>query len=117
MAEVTTGFRSFLSYPSIYNAWQKIVGVPASRKVWVEEFIQPRPGQRILDIGCGTAWILDYFRDMDIQYTGFDGNEKYIKQTQKRWKHKPSFRFEAGRIHELIDRFAESSFDTLMVFG
>jgi SAM-dependent methyltransferase len=39
---------------------------------------------RVLDIGCGPAYIVEYLRGAT--YFGFDINSRYIAYAQKIWK-------------------------------
>ena len=63
-------FRSILASPMAYKLWCKLVGEPAWAKVLVNEYIQPMPGARILEIGCGPGTIVGYLPPSD--YLGFD---------------------------------------------
>jgi ubiquinone/menaquinone biosynthesis C-methylase UbiE len=36
-----------------------------ARRIFVEEYLRPKPGQRILDVGCGTGDLLAYLPDVD----------------------------------------------------
>ncbi len=54
MAEVTTGLRGLLANLNLYVAFQRLMG--GTEKEWrgfVETYIRPRPGDRVLDVGCG----------------------------------------------------------------
>lgn len=63
MAQVTTGIRSILSIPQVYDLVQRIMGAHSGRKNLVS-CMRVHPGQRVLDIGCGTAEILSYLPDV-----------------------------------------------------
>ena len=69
--------RSLLSFPQIFNFYLLLIGFNTLRRKFVNEFIKPFPGATILDIGCGTASILDFLPD-NVSYTGFDMNQRYI---------------------------------------
>ena len=49
----------------------------------VREFLQPMPGMKMLDVGCGPASILPYLPPLD--YTGIDLNEKHIAYARQRY--------------------------------
>ena len=51
------------------------MSMPSAQKK-LDEFICPAKGQRVLDIGCGTARILDILPD--VEYHGFDMSQDYI---------------------------------------
>src|SRR5579872_6038562 len=82
MAQTTSGLRSLLSLPSAYRLFQRMVGAPRTRRALAEEYIRAAPGDRILDIGCGTAEILEYLPEVD--YVGFDLNARYIESARRR---------------------------------
>ena len=49
----------------------------------VNEFLQPRPGIKMLDVGCGPANMIPYLPPLD--YTGIDLNEKHIAYARRRY--------------------------------
>lgn len=90
MGQVTSGSRAILSNPSIYRAFQNLMGAHRGRINLADEFIRPFQGCSILDIGCGPADILEYLPGVD--YWGFDIDKAYIEQAKKRYG-------DAGRFH------------------
>lgn len=82
MAQITTGIRAILSSPAVYDFVQNALGAKRGRRDFVAEFVRPVPGQRILDIGCGTAEILPFLPEVD--YEGFDISPGYIAAAQQR---------------------------------
>lgn len=90
MAQVTTGLRSILSHPRVYGAFQRIMGAERGRALVVRDFIQPTPGMRILDLGCGTAEILDAL-PADVTYVGYDMSPAYIAAARRRFGDRGSF--------------------------
>ena len=81
--QVTTGIRSILSNPMVYDFFQALMGAHAVRQQLVNEHVRPVSGCRILDIGCGTARILDYLPS--VQYYGFDPSLQYINDANQRY--------------------------------
>src|SRR5262249_33209123 len=53
------------------------------------EYIQPVPGEKVLDIGCGPADILDYLPQVD--YTGVDLSAEYIESARQRFANRGRF--------------------------
>lgn len=82
MTQKTTGIRSILSAPIYYNLFQNFMGAKTWRKKIVDEFIRPKNGDKILDIGCGTAEVLKYL-PKNVEYWGYDISEKYIEFASK----------------------------------
>ena len=89
MAQRQTGLYAALSRPWIYDALQAIMGSVETRRHFVESFVRARPGDRILDIGCGTAEILDYLPAVD--YVGFEPNRAYVEAARKKFGARGSF--------------------------
>jgi len=105
MAQDTSGVRAVLSIPAVYDFAQMLMGARANR-IWLQrEFIQARSGERVLDVGCGTADILSVMPDVD--YTGFDISESYIRKAQKRWGVRGQFhaRLLNSETIESLDKF------------
>lgn len=83
MSQITTGLRAILSSPKVYDFFQNMMGARAGRREWVHEYVRPISGCRVLDIGCGTARILDYLPN--VEYYGFDLSQRYIDDATCRY--------------------------------
>src|SRR5215468_3456543 len=81
-------FSSLLACPPVYRSFDKIVRGNAPN-IYLDEYVKPVAGEKVLDIGCGPADILDYMPD--VQYTGFDISREYIAAAQKRFWNKGRF--------------------------
>jgi len=68
-----------------YKAMQYLSGAGRWRSVFVNEYVKPAPGWRILDICCGTAEVLPVLGP-EINYVGIDYNQHYIKSAQKNFE-------------------------------
>lgn len=84
MGELTNGWRSLLSPPEVYNLCMNLLKGNGARRTFVETYIRPYAGMRILDLGCGPANILDCL-PKDIVYTGVDLSQSYIDAAQKKY--------------------------------
>lgn len=106
MSEITSGMRSVLSNPWIYNLLQNLLGGASARKEIVARYIRPQAGQHLLDIGCGPADILSLL-PTDIQYTGFDASAQYIDQARRRFGDRGKFyqEYVSDAALQDIDRF------------
>jgi SAM-dependent methyltransferase len=89
MAEITTGLRSILSLPVIYELVQSVFGGRSERRMMVDRFIRPKPGDHIVDIGCGPAEILALMPD--VHYVGYDPSGRYIEHAQKKFGRRGQF--------------------------
>lgn len=88
-SEVVTGARRIFSVPSIYRLAQSAIGADKVRDFLVDEVLHLTPGERVLDIGCGPADILEYLPDVD--YVGFDHSASYIGAAQARFGERGQF--------------------------
>jgi SAM-dependent methyltransferase len=59
----------------------------------------------ILDMGCGSGWLLEYLRQIDLktQYCGIDFNDKFIQALKAKYK------FDSNAVFKTIDFEAELS--------
>ncbi|NWF39431.1 class I SAM-dependent methyltransferase [Mariprofundus sp. NF] len=113
MAQITSGIRSILSHPAIYNFTQNFLGVRKARRLLVRDFFPKDKGLRILDIGCGTAEILEFLPE-DIHYVGFDASPEYIEQARSRFGHRGKFFADLVNSAHL-DHLGK--FDVVLAFG
>ena len=86
MAEVRNGFLHLLAKPRVYDAFQSLVGAYAWRERAIRSSCAGRlaAGAVVVDVGCGTAKILDYLPN-GIQYIGLDRNEQYLESARQRF--------------------------------
>lgn len=80
--------RDVLNYAAVYRAFTAVVGGKRGRTHF-SEFIQAREGDRVLDLGCGPADIVQYLPN--VEYIGLDSNPAYIANAQQRWGAKGTF--------------------------
>ena len=98
--------------PLVYNWFQHGIS-RAETPIWfANQVLQPRSGQRILDIGCGTAMVLKHLSGCD--YVGIDHNPEYINRARENFGTK-------GKFHciDINDaKFKEfGTFDTVLLLG
>jgi SAM-dependent methyltransferase len=103
--------RSVLAIPQAYQLFWNVIGGPARSRILVEDYIRPKVGDRILEIGCGPGTIVPYLPQCE--YVGFDGSADYIEQAKRRF---PQARFVCERVSEytLPER---SYFDQVLALG
>ena len=90
MAQVTSGIRRILSLPAVYDAFQMLLGSVRGRERLYREFIAPQLGDVVVDVGCGTAAILDLIPD-NVRYFGFDLSADYISAARARYGNRGQF--------------------------
>jgi len=79
---------SVLSLPACYRLFVRLVGADLQRR-YVEEYIKPRVGDKVLDIGCGPGDMLASLPG--VEYTGIDISAKYIDAARKRFRDQGRF--------------------------
>jgi SAM-dependent methyltransferase len=87
--------RSLLAHPKAYQLFFNLIGANERSRVLVREYIRPRPGDRILEIGCGPATIVPYLPS--VEYFGFDASPEYIAQARSRF---PDANFICERVSQ-----------------
>ena len=80
---------SILDTPLVYLTYQYIVGGIRARARCIREHVPTRPGQRVLDIGCGPGYVAGWLKDVD--YIGLDTDPGYIAYAGKRYASKGRF--------------------------
>lgn len=88
MSQIEGGVRSLLARPSLYRSFQYLVGSATVTEELVRQS-DVRAGDTILDIGCGTATILDHLPTC--QYVGFDVSADYIQSARQQYGDRATF--------------------------
>ena len=105
---------SVLSDPYLYRVFLRMIGgTKKKRRRYVEAHIRPKRGDKILDIGCGTANLLAYLPD--VEYHGFDRDEVHINHAAKRFKSQGKFTCCSIEEFELGDN--TGSYDSVLATG
>jgi ubiquinone/menaquinone biosynthesis C-methylase UbiE len=70
-----------------YDEWYQRPGgaqVLQMERELIKRYLDPRPGERILDIGSGTGIHLEWFRDLGLQVTGLDASPYMLERARSR---------------------------------
>lgn len=112
MSQIETGLRGLLALPIVYRLHNLIMGKSKINQTIINDFVKPKLGDKILDIGCGEADILNFLPEVD--YIGIDGNEKYIEYAKKIFKNRGKFQCALVDKHNLE---GQGTFDFMFAFG
>lgn len=99
--------------PADYDAWYD---TPRGRWVGETEYalaarsLQTRPGDSLLDVGCGTGWFTRRAAADDLMATGLDPNPDWLDYA--RAHSSPALRWVEGDARALA--FADASFDHVL---
>ena len=104
-------FHLGLQVPLLYSTFKTLVTGDRDRRL-VAEFVKPRPTDRILDLGCGPADIVDKLNGC--QYVGVDHDPGYIARARKKYSGRS--RFHLVSIAD-IDVIEPLSFDIVLSMG
>jgi SAM-dependent methyltransferase len=103
--------RKMLGNVGLYIALQKALGADRVRYRCLEE-AELKPGERVLDVGCGPAYYLDRLPDLD--YHGFDTSPAYVAYARRRYGDRGRFHNEVLTGAHLADL---PRFDAVLLFG
>jgi SAM-dependent methyltransferase len=78
-----------LSTPAGYRLLRQVLGGGALWQTYLGTYVAPVPGEKVLDIGCGPADVLEYLPQ--VEYAGVDHSEKYIRSAKARYGNKGRF--------------------------
>jgi SAM-dependent methyltransferase len=88
-AERTTGWRAIFSLAPVYRLAQRLIGADKFRSVLVNDILDLGTSDRVIDIGCGTADIIEHLPRLD--YVGFDPSQRYVDDAQARFGDRGTF--------------------------
>lgn len=102
--------RQVLSNSSVFRSFQARLRNDTTITRVRDEFLKIAPGNRVLDIGCGPAEILDHLPP-GIDYHGYDVEPNYISTARARFGDRGSFEVRAVAPDAVDDI---GSFDVVM---
>ena len=111
---VQSGVRKILELPWVYNTFATVIGGNESRKKHFRKYLISDKVKTILDIGCGTAVLLNHL-DSDVEYHGCDMEQKYIDHCKTKFGDRGNFYLE--RVGEIIREEWLNKFDAINAHG
>ena len=108
-----SGLLGWLKRPTVYNVFSAAVGGNVLRRSLIQNHIRARPGDKVIDIGCGSAQVLRYLPHVD--YLGIDINPDYIAFARRTYGSKGTFLVGDTQAFRGEPRFKDA--DIAMAFG
>src|SRR6476619_8098463 len=93
------GPQGWLKVPRFYNVFQDAIGGNALRQRFIRNHVRAKPGDKVIDIGCGPAQILPWLPEVD--YLGLDTNPACIASAKQ--MHPDRGTFVVGNTESLWD--------------
>lgn len=108
-----SGLLRWLKVPFLYNLFQGVVGGNALRRRIIQNYARARPGDKVIDIGCGSAQALQSLPD--VEYLGLDIDPDYIAFARRTYGDKGTFAIGDTRSLRGDSRFKDA--DIVMAVG
>ena len=104
-----------LALPAVYRLMGVAVGRTRQWRIFARDYVRARPGDRVLDVGCGPADLLAELPP-GIDYVGFDTSERYVRAARRRFGDRGRF-FSRTVTHATIEELGARSFDIVVAHG
>ncbi len=102
-----------LAAAPVYSLFRRMVGTENCWRSYLGEYARPATGEKVLDLGCGPADVLEYLPP--VQYTGIDISAQYIEAAKKRFGATGKFLCEDLSTFSLDGE--QGSFDLVLATG
>src|SRR6516225_454873 len=96
--QINSGLRSVLAFPWVYRLFGMLVGNKAYEEWFIKNVLGLRKGQKLVDVGCGPADILD--RLPGVEYVGLDISDVYIQAARAKFKTRSGTKFLSGSVED-----------------
>jgi len=81
--------KSLLEIPALYLSFQALLGAKKARRLCLDQYAKPVEGERVLDVGCGPGFVIDYLPI--VRYVGTDIDERYIRHAKQHYGERGDF--------------------------
>jgi SAM-dependent methyltransferase len=90
-----SGPQSILTVPLLYRMFKALIGSAGAQRWVMDNFWRIKPGQKIVDIGCGPGTMIDLLPD-GAKYVGFDISDRYIEYAKRKYPKNADIKFLVG---------------------
>ena len=101
-----------LAHHRVYRAFRRITGSDRVNREFVDKYVRPHQGDKILDLGCGPADVCELMPSA--RYVGVDYSEDYIAAARKRFGGRATFL--CGDVNRVADEHI-GPFDAILAMG
>jgi SAM-dependent methyltransferase len=108
-----SGLLRWLNVPFMYNTFSAAVGANALRRKLIQNHVRAKPGDKVIDIGCGSALALQWLPE--VQYIGLDINPDCVAFARRTYGAKGTFVGGDVRSLRADSRFRDA--DIVMALG
>jgi 2-polyprenyl-3-methyl-5-hydroxy-6-metoxy-1,4-benzoquinol methylase len=112
MAEARNSLHGLLAFPQVYRSLQRLLSKEGAINIIISNYLGPLQGRSLLDVGCGPGNLRQFLGD--VNYTGIDRNERYIREAQERFGDRG--RFILADVRE-VAAMNFPPFDAITMFG
>jgi SAM-dependent methyltransferase len=109
-----SGLKRILTSAWVYKLYQDLVGATRGRRWVSQNFWNAKPGQKIVDIGCGPGNVIQHL-PWGVKYVGFDVSERYIQHARRTFAGDPDKTFLVGTADDFIANLPEPMHDADLV--
>jgi SAM-dependent methyltransferase len=109
-----SGLKHILTSAWVYKLYQDLVGATRGRQWVSKNFWNAKPGQKIVDIGCGPGNVIQHL-PQGVKYVGFDVSEHYIQHARRAFAGDPDKTFLVGTADDFIANLPEPMHDADLV--
>jgi len=113
--QINSGLRGLLSNPLLYDTTQTIFGAYKHKENHFNKFFSELRGKQILDIGCGTGFLLNYLHNSN-KYVGCDMEQKYIDSIRVNYD-QPNVELYCEKVGEVERKEWINRFDFINAHG
>ena len=106
--------RWLLDLPVVFRWFYGLVG-SREWQTFADEYVRARPGDRVLDLGCGPADVVAAL-PAGVEYTGVDVNARYVRAAERRFGARGRFLCRPVD-HALVAELGPASFDLVVAHG